>query len=212
VLLESIQDLESESKTIHSNISDYEKESGEFVEKIAKQYGISANINLSAAFKTRKDELYEQLNEWKDKVFTWSIVLLIVVLCLFAFQFYFNNCDLATLGFDFYLRFLFVTPLAFYVYFCNRQFIFVKNEYSKYAYKQSAALSIEAHSELLRRNFKEEKYVDRILEFSLSVLNKIYDKPYLDDIKLLKLKNQIKDKENSPLFNFKKDKNNQDVK
>jgi hypothetical protein len=59
----------------------------------------------------------------------------------------------------------------------------------KYSFKAAIARSLEAHADLLSRNFSDPAFKDRVLEFSLTSLGKIYDKPYIDDVEMAKVIN-----------------------
>lgn len=169
-------------------------EAKEFIEKIAKQYGIASNTSLAGAFEEKKGKLVEELDTWHIRVRRWSLILFATIIVLFFVQWLGSDkCDLNDLHFDFYLRFLFVTPLLFYLLFCTRQYNKTSTNLDKYSFKFAIARSLEAHADLLTRNFSDPIFKDRVLDFSLTSLGKIYDKPYIDDIEMAKVINAKND-------------------
>lgn len=184
--------FEKSDSTIKDMVT-LESEAKNFVQKIADQYGIASNTSLAGAFEEKRRELGEELGDWHKRVRIWSLVLFFAIIVLFLVQWLGSDkCDLNDLHFDFYLRFLFVTPLLFYLLFCNNQYNKTRANLDKYSFKYAIARSLEAHTDLLTRNFSDNIFRDRVLEFSLNSLGKIYDKPYIDDVEMAKAIN-VKD-------------------
>ena len=80
----------------------------------------------------------------------------------------------------------------------NAQNNHVRKSLEKYTFKTTIALSIEAHAELLTKNFSQEESTDKILKFSLDSLNKIYDKPYYDELAMARIKTEKKEAARKP--------------
>lgn len=188
--VDACKKIESNFGKSDSTIQDMvllEAEARSFVDKIADQYGIASNTSLAGAFAEKKGELFAELKTWHLKVRNWSVILFVAIVALFLVQWLGSpSCDLNDLKFDFYLRFLFVTPLFFYLLFCTGQYNKTRVSLDKYSFKTAIARSLEAHTDLLSRNFSDPAFKDRVLGFSLSSLSKIYDKPYVDDVEMTK--------------------------
>jgi uncharacterized coiled-coil DUF342 family protein len=181
--------LERSDSTIKDMVV-LEAEAKDFVQKIADQYGIASNTSLAGAFEEKKGKLVQELKDWHLRVRNWSLILFVAIVSLFLVQWLGSDkCDLNDLKFDFYLRFLFVTPLLFYLLFCAGQYNRTRINLDKYSFKAAIARSLEAHADLLSRNFSDPAFKDRVLEFSLTSLGKIYDKPYIDDVEMAKVIN-----------------------
>jgi ABC-type transporter Mla subunit MlaD len=177
-----IEDLKQNSSVLNKNIQEIEQSAISTNEKITKLYEIVTNKSMAGAFDERRRALIEDLLEWNKKVKLWSVLLFVTVLILLFIQIGFNKWTLSGLGYDFYLRFLFAGPVLYYLVFCNAQYNNVRNNLDRYTFKTSIALSIEAHTELLSNNFSGPEHTEKILTFSLESLNKIYDKPYHDEL------------------------------
>lgn len=195
--LNSAKRIHSEIDAIRSNalkmkgeMEAFESEASSTNDKITKLYEIVTNKSMAGAFDERRGKLSKQLDGWNRKVRFWSVCLFIAVVGLLTFQLYLNEWKLHDLGYDFYLRALFAGPIVYYLVFCVTQFNHVRKSHEKYSFKTTIALSIEAHTDLLTKSFVEDKYRDQILKFSLESLNKIYDKPYHDELAMALIENE----------------------
>lgn len=192
-----IEKIKSSAEVSQLAIQSYENDSKDINAKISDIYKIATNTGLAGAFQNIKSELEIELNKWNNKIFYSSVFLLVSVFGLFLMQVGLNKWELKGLNYDFYLRFLVATPVIYYLLFCGAQYNNVRAKLDKYTYKTTLALSIEAHTELLNKNFNDEKYQGDILKFSLDSLDKIYDRPYIDDYLMAQLKLSIKAEEES---------------
>lgn len=176
-----ILDLKNDSKKIKQQIDSLKVEASQTNDKISFLYEIATNKTMAGAFDERRKSLTSELSIWQKRVFIFSLVWFGAIFVILMLQIGFNDWKITGLGYDFYLRFLFTAPIAYYLFFCVAQFNTIRKAHDKYSFKTTIALSIEAHTELLRRNFDLKEYESEILEFSLNSLKKVYDEPYYTD-------------------------------
>lgn len=186
-LKESISNSEVEINEIKENAIKTNDE-------ILKLYGFANNTTMAGAFDDRKQKLEIVLSSWHTKIIATSIGLFLAIVSLLLFQVSLNEWSFKDLGYDFYLRFIFIGPIFYYVVFCNSQYNHTQKMLDKYTFKATVSLTIEAHTELLNRSYIENEYKQDILKFSLESLNKIYDRPYVDEILMAKIKESTKAK------------------
>lgn len=161
-------------------------------DQITTLFGFANNTVIAGAFDDRRKKLDKKLGKWHLKIIIATILLFAAVTSLLIFQIYLNDWDIKGLGFDFYLRFVFVTPILYYLIFCNSQYKHTQKMLDKYSYKTTVALSMEAHTQLLNKNFTDPEFKRDILGFSLDALNKVYDRPYVDELLMAKIKERDK--------------------
>lgn len=210
---QEIQNLNTESKNAAKEINDLKLQASATNDKISELYEITTNKTMAGAFDERKKMLATELSKWQKRVFVWSIAWFFAIASILLLQIGFNKWSIADLNYEFYLRFLFTAPIAYYLFFCVAQFNSIRKAHDKYSFKTTIALSIEAHTELLARNFDLKKYESEILQFSLKSLNKVYDEPYFSDREREQLrvrKSEVKGKKNKlPVEQFLSVKNNE---
>lgn len=187
-----IEGIKDNAVSLNDHIKVIEDEAISTNDKITKVYEIVANKALAGAFDKRRKELSNILGEWNNKVRFWSICLFLAVLVLLFVQIGFNKWEIDGLGYDFYLRFLFAGPILYYLLFCNTQYNHIRKSLEKYTFTTTIASSVEAHTDLLSKKFNNDEHKEKILKFLLDSLNKIYDKPYHDELGLAKIKNDKK--------------------
>lgn len=170
--------LEKESEESKNKIDELLSESSETNDKISNLYEIATNKTMAGAFDVRRKSLSIELEKWHKRVLVVSIIWLILILGIFVFQVFANKWSIQGLSYEFYLRFLYTAPIAYYLVFCVSQFNTIRKSHERYAFKTTIALSIEAHTDLLHRNFDLATYQKDILDFSLESLKKIYDEPF----------------------------------
>lgn len=194
--LKIIEDSKNSILNSETDINKIKEDAISTNEKINKLYGFANNSAMAGAFGDRRDILEIELSKWHTKVIIGTAILFVSVILLLGIQMHLNNWTLKGLSYDFYLRFLFVGPIFYYIVFCNTQYNHTRRVLDKYTFKATVALTIEAHTELLSKNFTEEEFKKDILNFSLDSLNKVYDRPYIDEIQMAKIKEATKTKAN----------------
>ncbi len=176
-----INSLLEKSENSNELIQAILSEATETNNKISNLYEIATNKTMAGAFDERRKALFNELGKWYTSVRSLSVIWFLLILLILVGQIWCNNWSIQNLSYEFYLRFLYTLPIAYYLFFCVSQFSSIRKSHERYAFKTTVALSIEAHTELLRRNFDLSKYEERILEFSMDSLKKIYDEPYYSE-------------------------------
>lgn len=189
---ETISILLKKSNKEYSEIEDIKADSEKILTEIQDIYEIAAETGLSGEFDKRRGQLKELIIKWEGRILFTSSFLLIMIIMMFILQLKLYNWDLTNHTFDinFYVRFLIVSPVVYYLYFCSNQFNQAKKLHDKYSFKATLAMSIKSHIELLTKHekFDDKDRIDKILEFVLSGFQNIYSEPYSQDDYKMKLK------------------------
>jgi hypothetical protein len=179
--LKIIVNIQKQSEISRDKINVFLEEANETNDKISDLYEIVTNKTMAGAFDERRKTLSTELDKWYGRVRILSIFWFLLIIIIFGVQMYGNGWSVNGLSYKFYLRFLYTAPIAYYLFFCVGQFGTIRKSHECYAFKTTIALSIEAHTELLRRNFDLGTYEKDILDFSLESLRKIYDEPFYSE-------------------------------
>ena len=172
----------------YENIVSIKAKSEETLKDILNIYEIAADTGRSGEFDKRRKALTYDLLKWQKYV-TWStLCLFMMIIGLFIWQLYLCDWQLEKLSmdFNFYCRFLFTSPIIYYVTFVSMQYSKTKKLMDIYSYKTTMAMSIKSHLELLTTNESLKKFDKEILQFTLEAFEKIYKEPYdnNDDLKM----------------------------
>lgn len=187
-----ISDLLSKSNKEYNQIQEIKTTSENLLSDIQTIYEIASETGLSGEFDKRRSHLKELLKKWEKRIFFTTLTLLILIVLLFIWQLSLYKWDITSHTFDvnFYVRFLIVSPIVYYLYFCTSQYNQTKKLHDKYSFKTTLAMSIKSHIELLtgHEKFNDKERINKILEFILEGFQRIYSEPYSDDDYKLKLK------------------------
>jgi len=187
-----ISSLKDKSITEYSMLASNKEDSNNLLDSIREIYEIAAQTGLSGEFENRRNKLIHETKKWEISLQIVTFILLAGIIGLFFLQLKLYDWDLNAHNFDFnfYIRFLILSPIVYYIYFCNKQYEKTKKLLDKYSFKTTLAMSIKSHTELLLTNkhFQKEERIDHILEFIINGFNKIYNEPYSDDNFKLRLK------------------------
>lgn len=187
-----ISELLDQSNNDYKEIKDIKFESSELLKEIQSIYDIAAETGLSGEFDKRRSHLQESLNKWEKRIFYMSLLSLALISALFFWQLWLCHWDIKSQAstVNFYLRFLMLSPVIYYLYFCSSQYSETKKLHDKYSFKTTLAMSIKNHISLLinEERFSDKERMDKILEFILEGFQKIYSEPYSDEEYKLKLK------------------------
>jgi len=189
-LFESIKTSEKDSKIkltkIESNLTTAE----ETLKEIQGVYDIAFETGRSGEFENRRNKLKKEVVKWERAVLIASSALLASVVGLFVFQLYLLDWKITNLKLNFYLRFVLLSPVVYYLFFCASQHNKVQKLYDKYSFKTTLAMSIKHHIELLVKQdlFVQKGQVEKVLDFVLDAFAKIYVEPYSDDDYKMKVK------------------------
>lgn len=187
-----INAYKDKSNNDYNLISSNKDNSDKILESIREIYEIAARTGLSGEFENRRNKLNDEIKKWESRLLIVTILLLLGIVGLFVFQLSLYDWDIEahTFNVNFYIRFLIVSPIVYYLYFCASQHDKAKKLFDKYSFKTTLAMSIKSHIELLLSNkyFQKEERIDTILEFIINGFNKIYNEPYSDEDYKLKLK------------------------
>lgn len=190
---EVITSLLKKSNDEYIEIGSIKNDSQNVLHEIQEIYEIAAETGLSGEFDKRKEQLKKLIIKWEKRILITSCVLLIMIILMFILQLKLYEWDLTNDTFDvnFYVRFLIVSPVVYYLYFCSTQFIQAKKLHDKYSFKTTLAMSIKSHIELLTKHekFDEKERMDKILEFVLTGFQSMYSEPYSKDDYKIKLSN-----------------------
>ena len=189
-LFESIKTSEKDSKIKLTNIKNNLNTSKETLEKIQEIYDIAGETGRSGEFEHRRNKLKEEVTKWESRVLIASSILLLFVVGLFAYQLYLLDWNITDLKLNFYLRFILLSPIIYYLFFCASQHSKAQKLYDKYSFKTTLAMSIKHHIELLVKQdlFIQKGQIEKVLDFVLEAFTKIYNEPYSDDDYKMKVK------------------------
>jgi len=183
-----INNLLQQSKNEYDDIVSIKEKSDQTLKEIFDIYEIAADTGRSGEFDKRRKALALELIKWERLVMISTAVLFFAIIGLFAWQLYLCGWDLEKLKMDlsFYLRFIFTSPIIFYLTFVSMQHNKTKKLVDIYSYKTAMAVSIKSHLELLSTNESFKKFDKEILQFTLDSFEKIYKEPYdnNDDLKM----------------------------
>lgn len=181
----SIKKKEIKSKQILVEIERLFRESEIKRKEIQDVYEISHATGLSGEFGNRRNNLKESFKKWEKRIFRTSIFLLGCLIGLFVCQLALYDWDITNNNFDynFYVRFLILSPIVYYLVFCSTQYSQTKKLHDKYSFKTTLALTIKSHIELLTKeqHFQSPERIDKILDFIIEGFSKIYNEPYSSD-------------------------------
>lgn len=189
-LFESITTSEKDSKIKLTNIEENLNTSNETLEKIQEIYDIAGETGRSGEFEHRRNNLKKEVAKWERRVLIASSILLLFVVGLFVYQLYLLDWEITDLKLNFYLRFILLSPIIYYLFFCANQHSKAQKLYDKYSFKTTLAMSIKHHIELLVRQdlFIQKGQIEKVLDFVLEAFTKIYNEPYSDDDYKMKVK------------------------
>ena len=189
-LIEQIKLDQKSAGVSLEKIEGIETTSTETLEKIQEIYDIAAETGRSGEFENRRNKLKSEVDKWEKRILQVSGALLSLVIGLFVFQLGLNGWDIKGLTVNFYLRYLLLSPIVYYLIFCASQHNKIQKLYDKYSFKTTLAMSVKHHIELLlnQGKFQEPDKVDKVLDFVLDAFGKIYNEPYSDEDYKLKLK------------------------
>jgi len=183
-----INTLLQKAKKEYDEIAAIKEKSQETLKEICDIYEMAADTGRSGEFDKRRKALATELIKWEWHVIISTAILFVAIIGLFAWQLFLSNWDLDKLTMDlsFYCRFIFTSPIIFYVTFVVMQYGKTKNLIDIYSYKTTMAMSIKSHLELLITNESFKKFDKEILQFTLDAFEKIYKEPYdnNDDLKM----------------------------
>lgn len=181
----SIKIREEKSKELFDEIKRLFDESDIKRKEIQDVYEISHETGLSGEFEKRRNYLKEELIKWNGWILGMSITLLVLLIGLFIYQLslYDFNIEAHNFDYNFYIRFLILSPVVYYLFFCSSQYNKAKKLFDKYSFKTTLAMSIKFHIDLLTKeeSFQKPERLDKILDFILEGFNKIYNEPYAND-------------------------------
>jgi hypothetical protein len=189
-LFKSIEISEKDSKESLIKIKDNLNISDNALKEIQQIYDIAAETGRSGEFENRRNKLKSEVKKWENRVLFSSSVLLLFVVGLFVFQLWLLNWELVDLKLNFYLRFILLSPVIYYLFFCANQHNKAQKLYDKYSFKTTLAMSIKHHIELLVKQdlFIQKGQIEKVLDFVLDAFTKIYNEPYSDDDYKMKIK------------------------
>ena len=184
---------ENTNKSMNDNLNILKTLKNEAIEtnsKINKLYEIASNKTIAGAFDNHRKKLEKKLTGWEVRLTITTLIALLIAGFLIYYQLEIRNgvnseltlTDIKSdksFDYNFYLRFFVVTPVVYYLIFCVAQFKKTQESLEKYVYKTVVALSIEAHAELLSKNFPEHE--KETYEFSMNSLKKVYNEPYISE-------------------------------
>jgi hypothetical protein len=181
----SIRKRETKSQEILGEIERIFDESEIKRKEIQDVYEIAHETGLSGEFGNRRNNLKKSFVKWEKRILWTSIILLISLIGLFICQLKLYDWNIKDNNFDFnfYVRFLILSPIVYYLVFCSTQYNKVKKLHDKYSFKTTIAMTIKSHIELLahEENFQTPERFDKILNFIIEGFSKIYNEPYTND-------------------------------
>jgi len=195
--------------------------------ELEKMLWIASDKVLSRSFEEQEKKL-KQWSWWWLAVF-W--VLIIIITWIILYSIITNTLEQDTL----IIRFFIITPLFIVALLSFREYSKEKNKADKYSFKKVKASALESYLELLISRFStstkkmfhepswesylgditDDKSKEKILQFVLDTMNKIYSEPiFSDKILELDLKAKIKEYEMEIKIADKeiKNKSNVDIK
>lgn len=181
----SIKKREAKSQEVLGEIERLLDESEIKRKEIQDVYEISHETGLSGEFGNRRNYLKESFERWEVRILWTSVILLVSLVGLFVCQLALYDWNIKDNNFDFnfYVRFLILSPIVYYLVFCSTQYNKVKKLHDKYSFKTTIAMTIKSHIELLthEENFQSPERLDKILDFIIDGFSKIYNEPYAND-------------------------------
>lgn len=180
------EEHEKNSSKLAATISDLKNRSEEFKESIHETLKIVTDQALANSFDARKIELKDEEQKWLWHVIASSIVLAVVVMIIYMSQFWGEGAGLDT--WKFWYRFVFTSPIIYYVYFASNNYTKTRDLLEKYAFKSAVALSLQTYTKLLRDNFQDEKNQSNLLDFTLRSIDMLYKEPYREVHKTIRFK------------------------
>lgn len=187
-----IENAKIESDNVLSKIAENHLTSEEKLIGIQKIYEIAHETGLSGEFEKRRNQHNSERIKWGKYVFITAIVLLVLLISFYTFQLALYKFDLESVTFDinFYIRYVILSPVVYYLYFCASQHNKERRLFDKYSFKTTIAMSIKSHIELLlnQSRFESKENTERIINFVLDGFRNIYNEPYDIDDYRMKLK------------------------
>lgn len=181
----SIKQREKKSQELLSKIGVLFDDSNEKRRAIQKVYEIAHETGLSGEFGNRRNNLKKSFEKWEKRILWSSIALLVSLVGLFLFQLVLYDFEIRDSNFDynFYVRFLILSPVVYYLVFCSTQYNKTKKLHDKYSFKTTLAMTIKSHIELLTKeeDFRTPERLDKILDFIIEGFRNIYNEPYSND-------------------------------
>jgi len=176
--------LKNQSEVSTNEIEELKKRSSEFKNDIEQTFKIATDVSLANSFNERKKDLEKESSKWLWHLSVSTAILILVVLGIYFSQ-YINNWSRPT-DWKFWYRFAFTSPIIFYVYFASHNYNKSRDLLEKYAFKFAASLSLQSYTKLLSDTFKDEKYKEDLLKFSLRSIDMVYKEPYTEKDKTRK--------------------------
>lgn len=175
--------LKEQSEKSTTEIEDLKKRSAEFKNDIEQTFRIATDVSLANSFNERKKDLQTESDKWLKNVEYSTLLLVVVVLVIFASQYV---GDVEIHDWKFWYRFVFTSPIIFYIAFASHNYSKVRDLLEKYAFKFAASLSLQSYTKLLTDNFQEKEHKDELLKFSIRSIDMIYKEPYAEKDKTRK--------------------------
>lgn len=191
-VLSQIENVKLDSDSSLSKIIETQAEADEKLASIQRIYEIAHETGLSGEFEKRRNQHNDARKKWGKYLFIASIVLLILLIAFYIFQLWLYDFDLESVTFDinFYIRYVILSPVVYYLFFCSAQHNKERRLFDKYSFKSTLALSIKSHIELLldQSRFQSPENTDKIMNFVIDGFRNIYNEPYDIDDYRMKLK------------------------
>lgn len=175
--------LKEQSEASHREIEELKKRSSEFKADIEQTFQIATDVSLANSFNERRKELQGESDKWLKNVEYSTLLLVVLVVGIFLSQY---SGEQSVNDWRFWYRFIFTSPVIFYVYFASHNYNRTRDLLEKYAFKFATSLSLQSYTKLLTDNFKEEKHKEELLKFSLRSIDLIYKEPYVEKDKTRK--------------------------
>ncbi len=182
-LNEQSEKLREHSEKSKNEIEELKKRSAEFKADIEQTFQIATDVSLANSFNERKKDLKVEADKWLKNVEYSTLLLVVIVLVIFASQ-YIGNTEVNS--WRFWYRFIFTSPIVFYIAFASYNYTKVRDLLEKYAFKFASSLSLQSYTKLLTDNFKEEEHKDKLLAFTIRTIDMVYKEPYVEKDKTRK--------------------------
>ena len=175
--------LKEQSEKSKNEIDEFKKRSAEFKADIEQTFQIATDVSLANSFNERKKDLEKESAKWL-KHLSWSTgALSLIVIGIYLSQ-YISNGNKPS-DWKFWYRFVFTSPVIFYITFASHNYNKVRDLLEKYAFKFATSLSLQSYTKLLTDNFKDQDKA-KLLDFSIRTIDMVYKEPYIEKNKARK--------------------------